>query len=120
MREATKVGHVVNNFLVKNKKREVIMKNVFFVEKIDKNLVSYGRVTASHAIVSKGNTSEILNKNNELTAVAYKMNNIYGMNSYIEKKYTHVSETVSCHMTSKENFYKMLGHVNFNYCVKAN
>ena len=41
------------------------MENVYFVDKMDKNLISYGEVTLSNKIISDGDTSKIYKKNNK-------------------------------------------------------
>ena len=115
--KATKIGEVIVYFLVNNQKVEVKLTNVFYVKEMDRNLISYGKVTKLNKIISKDNTSKIYNKNNELIAVAYKVNNMYKMNSLIENTEieTYTSSFESDNMTMKEKFHRMLGHVNFNY-----
>ena len=68
------------------------MRNVFFVEKMDKNLISFGKETMTNKIVSIDNISKIYSKsNNELNGIAFKTNNIYKMYSIIKsKRGTHV------------------------------
>lgn len=55
--KATKVGNVKHFFVINNQRKLNIGKNVFFVEKMDKNLLSFGKITVANRIVSEGNTS---------------------------------------------------------------
>jgi len=88
------------------------MSNVFYVKVMDKNLISYARVTDGNKIFSEGDTSKIFNKRNNLIAIAHKEFGLYKM-SYVEGKEVYVKTVEK--MTQKEKFHKMLGHVNFNY-----
>lgn len=105
---ATKVGKVNMNFEEFNK--EVVVNNVFYIEQMNSNLLSFGKITKNYKIVACGNDAKIYNKNSELVTVAYKKNNIYKINSTLQKDYK-----ISCNMTMKEKYHKMLGHVNFKY-----
>lgn len=82
---------------------------------MDQNLISYGKVTASHVILSEGDTTKIFNKTNELIAIAQKVNNVLKMSSFINKENYNVSRNASCNMTLKEKYHRMLGDVNFKY-----
>ena len=114
--EATKVGNVISKFQVFNEKIEIKMKNVFFVEKMDRNLISYAKITNNNKIVSKENTSKVYNSLNELIAIAWKEGSLYKMYSYIdEEKESNMAMKTDKSMTSKEKWHRILGHVNFSY-----
>ena len=44
---------------------------------MDRNLMSFGKVAEKMKIISIGNTSKMYNWENELIAVANKVNNLY-------------------------------------------
>lgn len=113
--KATKVGNIFVMFNDLN--QEVELLNVFFVKEMDRNLISYGKVTNSNKVISKGDTSKVYNKFGDLIAIAYKKNDIYFLNSFIVRKESnlvnkeiHVNE-----ITEKEKLHRKLGHVNFSY-----
>lgn len=111
--KCTKVGKIITYFLVYNKKIKITINNVFYVKEIDKNLISYAKVTNENKIISIGNMSKIYNKNDNLVGIAYKENGLYKMNSYVERLGSCVNNDEK--MTKKEKFHRILGHVNFNY-----
>ena len=114
--KATKIGVFVHYFTVYNELKLNTMRNVFFVEKMDKSLISFSKVTMMNKIVSIDNISKIYSKsNNELNGIAFKTNNIYKMYSIIKSQEVHMSEQMTCNYTQKEKYHKLLGHVNFNY-----
>lgn len=113
--KATKIGNVICNFRLREKSSEVIINDVYYVKEMDRNLISYGKVTEKNKIVSEGKMSKIYNHNRELIAVARKVNNIYIMESSEVVKSNFNSEKVSSNITMKEKLHKMLGHVNFKY-----
>ena len=80
---------------------------------MDKNLISFAKVTDENKVESIGNFSKIYNRTNELIGVAYKENGLYKMSSFLERKEASVGNTEK--MTQKEKFHRMLGHVNFQY-----
>ena len=64
-----------------------------------------------------GNTAKIIDKNNELIAVAYKENRTYKIKSTSKNKES-VVNTAECNyknMSRKEEWDRKLGHVNFGY-----
>ena len=114
--KATKVGCVNSKFKVFDKEINIEMKDVFLVEEMDKNLISFAKVTDKNKVVSIGDNAKIFDKNNRLIAVAWKKNRIYKMTSYLENNIE--SNTVrkdNGKMTLKEKWHRTLGHVNFNY-----
>jgi len=111
--KGTKVGKVVTYFIVNKNRTVITMSNVFYVKEMDKNLISYARVTDENKIFSERDTSKIFNKRNNLIAIAHKEFGLYKMSSYVEGKEAYVKTVEK--MTQKEKFHKMLGHVNFNY-----
>ena len=65
------------------------MSNVFCVEEMDNNLVSYARVTNKNKILSVGNTSKIYNKYWKLIGIAFKDHGLYKITSYIGRQESH-------------------------------
>ena len=59
------------------------MSNVFYVEEMVNNLVSYARVTYKNKILSAGNTSKIYNKFRKLIGIAFNDHGLYKITSYI-------------------------------------
>ena len=62
------------------------MSNVFYAEKMNTNLISFGKLTDNNTIISKGNIAKIIDKNNELIAVAYKENRTYKIKSILKHR----------------------------------
>ena len=57
------------------------------------NLISLGKLTDNNRIISKGNIAKIIDKNNELIAVAYKDNRIYKIKSILKHRENYVNTT---------------------------
>ena len=92
------------------------LKNVFYVKEMDKNLISFAKVTDNHKVVSIGDSSKIYNKDNKIIAIAWKSNRIYKMTSYLEKNVeSNLVREDNGKMSLKENWHRTFGHVNFNY-----
>jgi len=70
--QATKVGNIQIYFLTYGKKINIKISNVFYVREMDRNLLSYAKLTDKNKIVSKDNTSKIYNEYNKLIAIAFK------------------------------------------------
>jgi len=87
--------------------------NVFYVREMNRNLLSYAKVTDKNRIVSKDNTSKIYNEYNKLISTAFKENGLYKIRGYVLDKESNV--TINQRLTEKENFHRILGHVNFKY-----
>ena len=83
--ECTKVGNIATYFVVNNAMIEIKISNVFYIQNIDKNLISYAKVTDSYKVISVGNISKIYNRYGKLTAIAHKENGKYKLGSYIER-----------------------------------
>ena len=96
-------------------KIDITISNVFNVKEIDKNLISYAKVTDENNIISVGNTSKMYNKYNNLIGIACKEHGLYKINtcSYVERQEI-CSKSVQ-KMTQMEKFHRILEHVNFNY-----
>lgn len=75
--KATKVDTVKTIF--KNYYDEVtaILKNVYYAEEIQKNLLSFSKITERSTIVAREDIAKIYNKNRKLIAVASKNNGLY-------------------------------------------
>ena len=118
--KATKIGNVVSYFDAFGKQKEVNMSNVFYVEQMNTNLISFGKLMDNNKIIPKGNISKIINKNNSLIAVAYKENRTYRIKSTLKNKEI-VVDTAGCNyknMSVKEEWHRTLGHVNFGYLTR--
>lgn len=114
--QATKIGNVVSYFDAFGKQNEVNMSNVYYAEKMNTNLISYGKLTDNNTIISKGNVTKIIDGNNKVIAVAVKENRVYKLKS----KLKHVEISVknaerNNNMSQKERWHRTLGHINFSY-----
>ena len=86
------------------------MSNVFYAKKMNTNLISFGKLTDNNTIISKGNMAKILEKNNELIAVAYKENRTCKIKSILKHRENFVN-TANCSnrsMSLKEKWHRML------------
>ena len=84
--KATKVGYVNSKFKTFNDNVTYIeMKDVFYVKDVDKNLISFAKVTDKYKVVSIGDSSKIYNDDNKLIAIAWKNNRVHKMTSSIER-----------------------------------
>ena len=113
--KATKVGHVKGKFKTYNQKINIKLQNVFYVKDMDRNLISFPKVTDNHKVISIGNSSKIYNRNNKLIAIAWKIGRMYKMTSFIERNKESNLTVKNEKMTLKEKWHRTLGHVNFNY-----
>ena len=111
--KGTKIGNVVTYFMVNGVRKKIKINNVYYVKNMDKNLISFAKVTDENKVESIGNFSKIYNRTNELIGVAYKEYGLYKMISFLERKEASVGNTEK--MTEKEKFHRMLGHVSFQY-----
>ena len=112
--KATKVGHVKSKFRTFNEEIDLELQNVFYVKDMDRNLISFAKVTDNHKIISIGNSSKIYNRNNKLIAIAWKIGRMYKMTSFIERSKESNLTVKNEKMTLKEKWHRTLGHVNFN------
>lgn len=123
--QATKIGTVVCNFLVNDKVSTVTIQNVFFVEKMSNNLLSYSKITKNNKIVSEADVSKIYNKKNELVGIANKFNNLYYLkcsllpNEISVNLFTQNKREKKDIMSLKEKWHRTLGHINFNSLNKV-
>ena len=122
--KATKIGKIITEFEVFERKCEITLFNVFYVKDMKQNLISYSKVTMKNKIVSYGNIAKIYNQNNELIATARKENNLYYMTSFMNNYYSNGNKEINFSiakneseekMSLKEKWHRKLGHVNFNY-----
>lgn len=116
--KATRVGTVETHLRTYHDENKIKLQNVYFVEGLNKNFLSFSKITQTCAIYSKGNTAKIYNKDRVLLAVADKENDLYIMRSYI---YDNVDKGIyvnSVSLTEKEKWHRALGHVNFRYLNK--
>lgn len=82
---------------------------------MDRNLISFAKVTNKNKVVSVEDTSKIYNEQNKLIAIAFKENGLYKTSSFIDKKESNVIIRSNQNMTLKEKYHRILGHVNSNY-----
>uniref|UniRef100_A0ABD2WR87 Retrovirus-related Pol polyprotein from transposon TNT 1-94 n=1 Tax=Trichogramma kaykai TaxID=54128 RepID=A0ABD2WR87_9HYME len=116
--KATKIGSIVCYFEVFGIKNEVTINNVYYAKNMNRNLLSYGKITEKCSIVSKGKVAKIMNKSGNVTAIAYKVNNVYEMKCFLKTKNENSTNYAECNesqISVKEKWHRMLGHVNFNY-----
>lgn len=113
--KATKVGTVKIYFKNYFNEKYVDLKNVYFVEGIKQNLLSFSKITKSCTIVAKNESAKIYNEARELIVVADKINNLYCIKSFltVNEIFAH-----SIKLTQKEKWHRALGHVNFQYLNK--
>ena len=76
--KATKIGRVKGKFKIFNDLIDFNIENVFYVKDMDRNLISFARVTDKNKIVSIENSSKIYSEN-KLVGIAWKSNRIYKM-----------------------------------------
>lgn len=62
------------------------MSNVFYVNEMDRNLISYARVTKENKILSAENTSKIYKKYRKLIRIAFKDHGLYKISTDIERQ----------------------------------
>jgi len=72
-----KVGNIQTYFLMYGKRINIKILNVFYVQEMDRNLLSYAKIRNKNIIVSKDNTSKIYNEYYKLIAIAFKENGLY-------------------------------------------
>jgi len=100
--QATKVGNIQTYFLIYGKRMNIKISNVFYVREMNRNLLSYVKVTNKNKIISKDNTSKIYNEYEKLIAIAFRENGLYKMRSYIVNKESNV--TINQRLIEKKNF----------------
>lgn len=113
--EATRVGDIKAKFVTKFNETEIELKDVLFVNEMDKNLLSFGKIASKVKIISMGNTAKLYSRENMLIAIANKKNKLYKITTVLESKQNYVTENVNIAMTMKERYHRILGHVNFKY-----
>lgn len=91
--KGTKVGKVCTHFIVHGKRIQITISNVFYVKDMDKNLISFAKVTDKNKIISIDQTAEIYDKNDNLIGIAFKENGLYKMSSFINEKKNYNTET---------------------------
>lgn len=116
------MGTINAIFVVESREFQVTVKNVFYVKEMKQNLMSYAKVTNNNTIISYNNIAEIYNKQNELTAIAQKVNDIYQVKSFMRDQVkiqkinsSQIENKINKKMSLKEKWHRTLGHVNFDY-----
>ncbi|XP_060831535.1 uncharacterized protein LOC132915737 [Bombus pascuorum] len=83
--KAMKVGNVISYFEAFGKQNEINMTKVFYAKGMSANLISLGKLAVNkNKVLTEGNITKVINKNNKLTAVAFKKNGIYRMKSILK------------------------------------
>ena len=115
--KATKLGTIRMYFENGNENVEVILKNVYYVKGIKRNLLSTSKITENNnTVVIKNDCAKIYNKNKKLVAVAERKKGLYIMKSFIyEKNNSEIVFTNMVKLTNKEKWHRALGHINFQY-----
>lgn len=116
--KATKVGNVKIEIRNKYNKKQIDLKNVYYVEGIKQNLLSFSRITEKAKIIARYDKAKIYNEKKELVAVANKIDNLYYLKSYLVKNRNDGKCVNSVKLTNKEKWHRALGHINFNYLNK--
>jgi len=122
---ATKVGKIVISFKNYYSTEMVRLKNVYFVEGLQRNLLSVSKMSESSTIVVRDTNAKIYDKvSRKLLAVANKIDNLYYMIGNVER----INNSCSIgsnevfanvtKLTAKEKWHRALGHVNFQYLDK--
>lgn len=82
---------------------------------MNRNLLSFGKITEKSKIVSVGNTSTIYLDEINLIGVANKINNLYKINTVFGNSQGYITEKAKKIMALKEKYQRILGHINFTY-----
>ena len=116
--KATKIGNIRTYFKTYYGENEIILKNVYYVNGINKNLLSFSKITENNTIISRDQNAKIYDKNRKLVAVADKVNDLYVMKSFIYKIFENDIFANTVKLTNKEKWHRALGHINFQYLDK--
>lgn len=119
--KATKIGNVKTYFKVDDCMNEIKIGNVYFVKGLNKNILSFAKIAAKAKIEAQFDVAKIIDtKNNEVLAVAQKVDNLYFLKSYKDACVKSVNEIFvnETKLTQKERWHRALGHVNFKYLDK--
>ena len=81
---------------------------------MDRNLISFGKISEKLKTVSVGNTSKIYS-DEKLIGIATKANNLYQINTVFGNSQSYATVSVNNVMSLREKYHRMLGHVNFSY-----
>ena len=87
--KATSIGEIKTKFVTNYNETEITLTDVYFVKEMDRNLMSFGKISNKTKIVSMRNTSKIYTKEN-LIGIAKKENNLYKINTVFENKQNYV------------------------------
>lgn len=115
--KVTKIGNVASCFDTFGKKNLVDMKNVFCVEDMHSNFISYSRITENDKVVSRGKMKKIFDNTCTIMTVALKENGLYIMNSNLKRVEfsVNIANNRADNISQKEKWHRLLGHVNFKY-----
>ena len=127
--KATKIGNVLSTFNVYGINNKVKMSNVFYAKDMKMNLISVSKLTEkNNMIILKGISAKIKDKNNKLSAIALKENNVYimkGKLSFSENKFTNksrhvdiIEKNIKCIILNQEEI-KNESDLNDSVCKSA-
>lgn len=93
------------------------MLNAFHVRDMDRNLISYAKITDKHKTSFVGNIENVLDKDSKSIAITRKEGRLYKMMSAIYKDEVKVNIMISNKngMTAKEKTHRKLSRLNYNY-----
>lgn len=110
---ASKIGNISLYFYVKGNWIKTVIRNVYYVPNMHRNLLSVSSIVKqNNVVIFSNNSAKIYNPKNDLIAIATckcKLFELIGKIDYCNSKSytTHV-------LTDKEKWHKMLGHTNFH------
>ena len=84
------------------------MSNVYYVEGINQNLLSFSRITKNATITARDSNAKIYNKSGELVAVANKIDNLYSLKSYALTNASKDKYVYSVRLSDKEKWLEHL------------
>ena len=94
--EAAKLGNVKIIFKNYYSEKNIELKNMYSVNNIKQNLLSFSKISKSNTIVAKNDNAKMYDQKRELIAVANEVDNLYFMKSFVtemnntKKMYTNV------------------------------
>lgn len=109
--KAKKIEQVEASFSVFNHKIKVMLPNAYYVAAMNKNLISYAKITNKNKVVSNGEISKTYNSHNELIAITKKEGNLYKMSSTVY----HNDNKVFSNVVANNLEINTSGHINLYY-----
>lgn len=115
--KASKIGNISLRFYHDFGHSDIILNNVYFVEGIKRNLLSFSKIAKKCEIISKGNQTKIYEKG-KLMAEAFEVNGLYLMKGFFFDNSKGEIYANSVELTEKEKWHRALGDINFEYLGK--